>query len=204
MRFAERHFSIIKIGEKSGPVYIKGVLQYKMEAAKLNETLKKRFEQNMQRHPGILWEDICRLLTQEHWDILSRMEEAGGAPDVLAGKNGGLFCGLLQETPKTEEASATMKTRQRKNNPPKKRLGHSKIIRRLAYGRRNLQNLAKIGSYDEKGQVWLATDDAFRRQGDALFANLRHGRVFIYYNGAESYYRIRGFRCMLLLNGQAK
>ncbi|MGI6214367.1 MAG: DUF4256 domain-containing protein [Christensenellales bacterium] len=179
-----------------------------MEAAKLNETLKKRFEQNMQRHPGILWEDICKLLTQEHWDILSRMEEAGGEPDVLAGKNGGLLFGdCCKETPQNRRSvcydeEARLK---RKNNPPEKSAwGIAKSYGALLMDEETYKILQKCGSYDEKGQVWLATDDAFRRQGDALFANLRHGRVFIYYNGAESYYRIRGFRCMLLLNGQAK
>lgn len=171
-----------------------------METEKVKEILKERFDQHRERHPGVIWEDLLELVSCQQWEILGHMEDAGGEVDLLEGEDGSLiFADCCKETPLDrrsvcydEEARLS-----RKKFPPQnsaqamvEKMGASLMDEKTYY------LLQKTGTYDQKGQVRLA-DEEFRKTGDALFGNRRHDRVFVYYNGAASYYKFRGFRSML-------
>lgn len=114
-----------------------------------------------------------------------------------------IFVDCCKETPEdrrsvcyNEEARLA-----RKNNAPEKSAwGMAETLGLSLIDEATHLLLQETGSYDIKSQVWLATDEEFLSQGDALFGNRRHDRVFIYYNGPQSYYRTRGFRLMLRLS----
>lgn len=175
-----------------------------MNLLDLKRILKSRFVANMKRHPNISWTEVCANIDAEGWEVLSRMELAGGEPDVLVTEDDKLiFVDCCKETPETRRSvcyDEAARLARKKNAPAESAWGMAVDIGAVLVDETIYEALQKTGHYDEKGQVWLATDEDFRKQGDALFANLRHGRVFVYYNGAGSYYRNRGFRCMLNLN----
>lgn len=175
-----------------------------MNRAKVQELLKKRFEDHMERHPGLSWDSLSAKISDEEWTLLERMEEAGGEPDLLVTPDGKyIFVDCCKETPEdrrsvcyNEEARLA-----RKNNAPEKSAwGMAETLGLSLIDEATHLLLQETGSYDIKSQVWLATDEEFLSQGDALFGNRRHDRVFIYYNGPQSYYRTRGFRLMLRLS----
>jgi hypothetical protein len=172
-----------------------------MEVREIEKILKDRFENNMERHPGISRKEVIELINPEAWEILKKMEEAGGQVDLLAGEDGSLiFVDTCKETPQErrsvcydEEARLSRK----KFPPENSALGMAKEIGADLMDEKTYYLLQKTGKYDEKGQVRLGVDEDFRKTGDGLFANRRHDRVFVYYNGAQSYYKTRGFRSML-------
>lgn len=175
-----------------------------MQIQEVQEVLKSRFETHMERHSNISWPEVCTHIDDKDWEILSKMEASGGEPDVLVTAEGKLFfVDCCKETPEIrrsvcydEEARFSRK----KNAPRASAWGMADTIGAPLLDEKIYRTLQGTGEYDLKGQVWLATDEEFREKGDALFANLRHGRVFVYYNGVGSYYRNRGFRCMLALD----
>lgn len=170
----------------------------------LKETLKNRFYKHMERHQNVSWEDVCQLITEDDWKILKNMEETGGEPDILLDRYGNLlFADCCNETPDDRRSvcyDEEARLARKKNAPNKSAKGIVNQIGASLMDEEVYRILQESGSYDEKSQVWIATDKRFRDKGDALFASARHGRTFIYYNGAGSYYRNRGFRCMLKLN----
>ena len=169
------------------------------------ETLKKRFDENSLRHPGIKWKDVeKRLLDKpEALEILKRMEETGGEPDVLyADESTGeiIFCDCSKETPSGRRSlcyddEALMK---RKKNPPAGSAMHqaqetgAELMTEELY-----RKLQERGEYDLKTSSWIATPEEIRKQGGALFAERRYGAVFTFHNGADSYYSVRGWRGVL-------
>ena len=169
------------------------------------ETLKKRFDENSLRHPDIKWQDVeKRLLDKpEALEVLKRMEETGGEPDVLySDESTGeiIFCDCSKETPAGRRSlcyddEALMK---RKKNPPAGSAMHQaqetgvKLITEALYRR-----LQESGEYDLKTSSWIATPAEIRKQGGALFAERRYGTVFTFHNGADSYYSVRGWRGVL-------
>jgi hypothetical protein len=168
----------------------------------LLQTLNARFDQNLQRHQGISWQQVLdRLKNNKNtlWS-LSRMEATGGEPDVV-GKDSAtgeiLFMDCSPQSPEgrrslcfDEEALA-----KRKENKPKgsawgmaKEMG-IELLDEAQY--RHLQSVAQV---DSKTSSWIDTPKDMRQQGGALFGDSRYGQVFFYHNGAESYYAGRGFR----------
>lgn len=175
-----------------------------MTIDQLTSFLKPRFDTNPQRHPRVTWEVVeARLLRYpETWDTLLWMEETGGEPDVVELTLNGavVFMDCAAETPKGrrsicfDEAAWTS----RKENKPIsnvereiKRHGGT-LLTESRY--RYLQSLAPV---DQKTSSWIATPLEVRQRGGALFGDYRYGRVFIYHNGADSYYGVRGFRVEL-------
>jgi hypothetical protein len=173
--------------------------------AEILKTLKARFEQNMHRHPGMVWSTFQDKLEALPDKLLSlhAMEESGGEPDVVAfGPNNGgfLFCDCAMESPKGRrnlcydaEALAS-----RKEHKPK----HSAVGMAAAMGVQLITEeqyfeLQKLGDFDSKTSSWLVTPQGIRKRGGAIFGDKRYGRTFIYHNGAESYYGARGFRALL-------
>lgn len=175
------------------------------DSAALVDLLKTRFEQNMRRHPGLNWEKIRTRLEARPQKLraLSEMERTDGEPDVIGHdpKTGEyLFADCSAQSP---EARASLcydreALDARKKFPPKgcaTELAEGIGIELL--NEEQYHELQKLGEFDTKSSSWLKTPPEIRKLGGAIFGDRRFGRVFIYHNGADSYYSGRGFRGML-------
>ena len=164
--------------------------------------LKNRFNENRMRHPRLEWEYVEARLSEniEVLDILKQMEESGGEPDTIgidetSGKL--IFCDCSAETPAGRRSLCydNEALRKRKKSPPAgsamqqaQEMGVSLLTEDL------YRRLQESGSYDLKTSSWIATPDEIRSKGGALFCERRYGTVFVFHNGAESYYSVRGWR----------
>ncbi|MGE8551313.1 MAG: DUF4256 domain-containing protein [Acinetobacter calcoaceticus] len=171
----------------------------------LIELLKDRFEKNSYRHKGIEWLSVQTKLIKfpdKLWS-LQEMENTGGEPDVVAYDQQSdeyLFMDCSPETPKGRRSLCYDREalESRKDHPPK----NSAIDIAIEMGvelltEEQYHQLQKLGEFDLKTSSWLATPDEIRQLDGAIFADRRYGRVFVYHNGAQSYYAVRGFRCCL-------
>jgi len=167
--------------------------------------LKKRFEDNMDRHPNLQWSDIQQRLEENRdklWS-LNEMEETGGEPDVIgqdAGTGEYLFCDCSPESPKGRRSLCydpdALQSR-KEHKPKNSALGMAQEMGISMLDEVEYRGLQKLGTFDTRTSSWVVAPDGVRRLGGALFGDSRYGRVFIYHNGAESYYAARGFRGML-------
>jgi hypothetical protein len=159
----------------------------------------------MGRHPGLDWETVQVRLESHPGALrsLAAMEETGGEPDVVgvAAKSGEIvFYDCSAETPGGRrslcydpEALAS-----RKENKPKGRaLGMAAAMGVELLSEEQYRGLQEVGRFDAKTSSWVRTPPDVRTLGGALYCDLRFGRVFVYHNGAESYYAARGFRAAL-------
>lgn len=175
------------------------------EIDELLKTLKTRFEKNMNRHKGLEWDKVQARLKangEKLWP-LSEMEATGGEPDVVGhDKKSGeyIFYDCSEESPKGRRSycydDAALKSR--KEHKPK----NSAVAAAAAMGIELLsedqyRELQKLGAFDLKTSSWIKTPSGIRKLGGALFCDRRYDTVFLYHNGAESYYAARGFRGML-------
>ncbi len=180
---------------------MKKELSSKQREALLN-VLKARFEQNMNRHKGLEWAKVEAKLeanTGKSWS-LNEMEASGGEPDVTGyDKKTGeyIFCDCSAESPKDRRSACYDREalESRKEHKPK----NSAIDMAAAMGiellsEEQYRELQQLGNFDAKTSSWIKTPPGIRKLGGALFADYRFGTVFIYHNGAESYYAARGFR----------
>lgn len=164
--------------------------------------LKERFETYMHRHKGLKWEEIQKKLKEnkKKLESLRQMEESGGEPDVVGfDENSGeyLFYDCAAESPKGRRSFCYDQAAldKRKENKPKNNAVQAaqsmgiEILMEEEY--RYLQTL---GNFDMKTSSWLKTEENIRKLGGAVFADFRYDTVFVYHNGAESYYASRGFR----------
>jgi len=169
--------------------------------------LKERFGKNRKRHVGINWADVqTKLQTnpEKLWS-LNEMELTGGEPDVVEfNKNTGeyVFFDCAAESPIGRRSFCydDEALQLRKENKPKnsaQNLATSIGIQILT--EEQYRALQKLGKFDTKTSSWLKAPDDIRKLGGAIFGDLRYGNVFIYHNGAESYYAGRGFRGSLLV-----
>ena len=173
----------------------------------LLKTLKGRFEKNMNRHEGFEWTQVKAKLetsTEKLWS-LCEMESTGGEPDVIGhNKKSGeyLFVDCCPQSPEDRagfcydrEALDSRKEHKPKNNAidAAAAIGVD-LLTEEQYG-----ELQRLGSFDTKSSSWLKTPADVRKLGGALFGDRRFGRVFVYHNGAQSYYSGRGFRGALLV-----
>lgn len=168
----------------------------------LVEILKERFENNKNRHEGIKWEEVLSKLESNPdklWS-LNEMELSGGEPDVVGfdSKTGEyIFFDCSAESPKYRRSVCYdhKALEARKKFPPENSAINMaaemgvEILDENQY--RKLQNL---GEFDTKTSSWIKTPDKIRDLGGAIFADYRFGTVFVYHNGADSYYAARGFR----------
>ncbi len=172
----------------------------------LLNTLKARFEKNMNRHKGVEWPKVharLELNTEKLWS-LNEMEDSGGEPDVADyDKKTGeyIFYDCAAESPKgrrsvcyDREALEKRKEHKPKNSAVEMAAGMGiELLTEEQY--RYLQSLQKAGeNFDTKTSSWIKTPDAVRKLGGALFCDYRYGNIFVYHNGAESYYAARAFR----------
>lgn len=164
--------------------------------------IQSRFEKNMQRHKGIRWNDVeQRLLKQADklW-TLNEMEISGGEPDVIdydKKSDKYIFCDCSPESPKGRRSLCYDEDalQSRKEHKPKdSAMAVAKWMGIEMIDEKQYELLQSIGNFDLKTSSWLKTPDNVRELGGAIFGDYRFGRVFIYHNGAESYYAARGFR----------
>jgi len=164
--------------------------------------LRERFEQNMTRHKGLVWDDIQERLEESPAKLwsLNEMEETGGEPDVVGfDKKAGeyIFFDCSPETPKgrrnvcyDHEALESRK----QHKPGNSAIGMAGEMGIEILTEEQYRDLQKLGKFDTKTSSWLKTPADIRKLGGAIFGDYRYGNVFIYHNGAESYYGVRGFR----------
>src|SRR4051812_11186361 len=168
----------------------------------LLSVLKIRFEKNMNRHNGLEWANVQAKLeanTEKLWS-LNEMESTGGEPDVVGQDNKTgeyIFYDCSLESPKgrrslcyDREALESRKEHKPENNA---------IDMAAAMGielltEEEYRELQKFGNFDTKTSSWVKTPSEIRKLGGALFGDRRYGNVFVYHNGAESYYGARAFR----------
>jgi hypothetical protein len=168
----------------------------------LLRVLKARFEKNMNRHKGIGWADVQAKLeanTEKLWS-LNEMERTGGEPDVVGDNNQSgeyVFYDCSVESPKgrrsicfDREALESRKEHKPENNAMDMAVAMG--IELLTEGQ--YRELQKLGKFDLKTSSWVQTPASIRKLGGAIFCDRRYDTVFVYHNGAESYYAARGFR----------
>ena len=172
------------------------------EREDLLQVLKARFEKNMHRHVGIAWAEVQAKLegNPDALRSLQGMEATGGEPDVIGqDKESGhfTFCDCSPETPTGRRSTCyDVEAREsRKENKPE----NSAVEMATAMGvnlltEERYQELQKLGDFDTKTSSWIKTPSDVRALGGALFCDRRYGKVFVYHNGAQSYYAARGFR----------
>lgn len=168
----------------------------------LLRALKTRFEKNMNRHNGLEWDKIQAKLkanTEKLW-TLNEMERTGGEPDVVGhDKKTGeyIFYDCSTESPKGRRSVCYDRDglESRKEHKPE----NNAIDMAAAMGielltEEQYRELQKLGNFDTKTSSWVKTPSDIRKLGGALFADHRYGNVFVYHNGASSYYAVRAFR----------
>lgn len=164
--------------------------------------LKERFEKHPQRHEGIEWKKVQAKLEAspaKMWS-LNEMEETGGEPDVVGfDKKTGeyIFVDCVAETPKGRRSICYDRAAQdgRKEHPPKNNaMDMAKVMGIEMLTEAQYRDLQKLGEFDTKTSSWIVTPVSIRRLGGAVFMDRRYDTVFLYHNGAESYYAARGFR----------
>ena len=172
------------------------------EREKLLRALMARFEKNMHRHEGIAWADVLARLDgdPDASKSLLEMESTGGEPDVIGldEKTGQFtFCDCSAESPPGRRSVCYDREAldSRKEHKPKS----SAVEMADAMGidlltEEQYRSLQRFGEFDTKTSSWVKTPDDVRSLGGALFCDRRYGRVFVYHNGAQSYYAARGFR----------
>ncbi len=171
----------------------------------LIQTLHARFEKNRYRHPDIQWSDVQAKLKNQPKKVnaLTQMEATGGEPDVIGydkKTNEYLFCDCSAESPAGRRSTCYDREGldSRKEHKPE----HNAIDLATAIGIELLDEeqyrwLQSLGDFDLKTSSWIKTPDNIRKLGGALFGDRRYGQVFVYHNGAQSYYAARGFRGLL-------
>ena len=172
------------------------------ERDQLFRTLQTRFEKNTHRHPGVAWSEVrARLEGQpKAWKALQAMESTGGEPDVIGsrGKAGAyLFFDCSAESPAGRRSlcydSAALESR-KANKPKNSAVGMAAEMGIELLTESQYRELQTVGVFDAKTSSWISTPPDIRALGGALFCDRRYGQVFVYHNGAESYYAARGFR----------
>lgn len=169
--------------------------------------LRTRFEENMQRHQGLEWNAVQARLEVDPGKLrsLQDMEATGGEPDVIgqdpeSGEY--IFCDCSAETPVGRRNVCYDRegqdAREKKGIYPQgNALEMAGAMGIELLTRDQYHQLQKVGDFDQKTSSWLQTPQDIRKLGGALFGDRRYGHVFVYHNGAQSFYGVRGFRGIL-------
>jgi hypothetical protein len=175
------------------------------QRAELLETLRARFGANMTRHEGLQWAKVLVRLEARPDKLasLADMERTGGEPDVVAyDKKSGeyVFFDCSPESPKDRRSVCydpeALEAR-KEHKPKNSAVGMATAMGAELLTQEQYRALQELGEFDTKTSSWLQTPPEIRRLGGAIFGDYRFGTVFVYHNGAESYYAARGFRCSL-------
>lgn len=164
--------------------------------------LKARFEKNMNRHEGIEWANVHAKLEanpEKLWS-LNEMERTGGEPDVIGydkNEDHYIFCDCSAETPKGRRSVCydreALESR-KKHKPENNAMDMAAAMGIELLTEEQYRELQRLGHFDKKTSSWIQTPSDIRELGGALFCDFRYGHVFLYHNGADSYYSVRGFR----------
>lgn len=168
-------------------------------------TLAERFRKNMARHEGLAWEAVRERLEARpaKLRVLEEMERTGGEPDVVGvDPSSGeiVFCDCSPESPAGRRSlcfdRAALDAR-KENKPSGSAMEAAQEMGISLLTEAEYRHLQTLGEFDRKTSSWVQTPAGIRKQGGALFCDRRYGQVFVYHNGAESYYAARGFRGVL-------
>lgn len=168
-------------------------------------TLKTRFDKNPKRHKGIEWSAVQARLeaSPDKLGSLHEMEHSGGEPDVVGydkKADAYLIMDCAAETPTGRRSvcydRAGWESR-KEHRPASNAMDMAAEMGIELLTEEQYRDLQKLGKFDAKTSSWLLTPAAIREQGGAIFGDFRYGQVFIYHNGAQSYYAARGFRGVL-------
>lgn len=177
------------------------------EQEELIQTLKTRFEKNMNRHKDVKWDDVLKRLeaSPEKLYILDEMELTEGEPDVVAynKKSGEItFYDCAPESPKGRRSycydRAALDAR-KAHKPANSAMDVANEIGIEILTEEEYRALQELGDFDLKTSSWVKTPEDIRKKGGAIFCDKRYGRTFMYHNGADSYYAARGFRGKLIV-----
>ncbi|HXI64863.1 MAG TPA: DUF4256 domain-containing protein [Gemmatimonadales bacterium] len=167
--------------------------------------LKARFEAHMHRHAGLKWTSVQARLEAKSATLwsLNEMEQSGGEPDVVRKDTTTgecIFVDCSAQSPDgrrnvcyDREALEARKEHKPKNNAVEMATGMGAVLLTVD----EYRELQTLGQFDTKTSSWVQTPAKIRKLGGALFCDRRYDTVFVYHNGAESYYAARGFRCSL-------
>lgn len=172
------------------------------QCKELISELKARFDKNMNRHKGIIWERVQARLeanTAKLWS-LNEMERTGGEPDVVSHDkkmDEYIFYDCAAESPKGRRSfcydRASLESR-KEHKPANSVCDMAAAMGIELLNEGEYRDLQKLGNFDTKTSSWIKTPSDIRKLGGAIFADYRYGHVFVYHNGAESYYAGRAFR----------
>jgi len=171
----------------------------------LLETLKVRFEKNRQRYEDLLWDNIHARLESNPEKIwsLNEMEMSGGEPDVVdfdTSSDAYIFYDCSTESPLGRRSicydRAGLESR-KEHRPKNNAIDMAAFMGIELLSEEQYRGLQRLGKFDLKTSSWVKTPSAIRKLGGALFCDRRYDAVFVYHNGAESYYATRGFRGLL-------
>jgi hypothetical protein len=173
-------------------------MKFSPDQEKLLNIVKQRFEKRIDLHPNTNWDHILTLIKKDTLDVISIMEETGGAPNIVEFEpNQFWVVDCSEETPINRRSLCYDKAawNTRKENKPIGNVmdwvksNHLELLSEADY--RHLQSIIDI---DLKTSSWLLTPENIRKLGGAIFGDKRYSTTFIYHNGASSYYASRGFR----------
>ncbi|HZH70827.1 MAG TPA: DUF4256 domain-containing protein [Flavobacteriaceae bacterium] len=182
-------------------------MKNKLSSAQKQEllnTLKTRFEKNMNRHKGIEWSKVEAKLDspageKKLWSLYE-MERTGGEPDIVGYDKKSdqyIFYDCSPETPKGRRSicydDEALKSR-KQHKPKDSAVNMAEKMGIELLSEEEYRELQKLGEFDLKTSSWIKTPAEIRKLGGALFCDRRYNTVFVYHNGAESYYAVRGFR----------
>lgn len=175
------------------------------ERDKLLRSLESRFDKNTHRHKGIAWEMVFARVQSAPGALktLGQMEGSGGEPDVIDrdGATGQfIFCDCSAESPLGRRSlcyDGEALDARKENKPRGSAVQLAAGLGVELLSEEQYRALQRLGEFDTRTSSWIATPDDVRSLGGALFCDRRYGRVFVYHNGAQSYYAARGFRGLL-------
>jgi Protein of unknown function (DUF4256) len=175
------------------------------EQVQFLRSLKSRFEKNLHRHQRHAWEKVQVKLEGSPAALKSlyEMESSGGEPDVIGYDEATgqyIFCDCSAESPPGRRSLCYDREalNSRKENKPEGSAADTAATMGVTLlNEEQYRELQQLGEFDTKTSSWIATPQEVRSLGGALFCDRRYGKVFVYHNGAQSYYAARGFRAQL-------
>ena len=177
----------------------------KKQSDALLSVLEDRFEKNMSRHKGVEWHNVQSRIASnsEKLRSLHEMEATGGEPDVIGQDKKTkqvIFCDCSAETPSGRRSLCFDREAldsRKENKPQGSVMDMASAMGIELLTEAEYRELQKLGCFDAKTSSWVETPAAIRQLGGALFCDRRYDTVFVYHNGAQSYYAARGFRGIL-------
>ena len=171
----------------------------------LLQTLKARFEAHMQRHKGLQWSNVQKRLESNAGALwsLNEMEQSGGEPDVIGVDTATgefIFVDCSAQSPKERRSVCYDREAldaRKEHKPKSSAVEMAKAMGAALLTEAEYRQLQELGLFDTTTSSWVQTPVKIRKLGGALFCDRRYDTIFVYHNGAESYYAARGFRCSL-------